>query len=131
MIGKPRTPSWMLVVRRALFCRDGLDENQRRYYFNLENGYKGECIFDEYVKALPDDWLILNDLTLEHNNTTVQIDSLLASSKNLYLIDTKYLENDYYFNMEDERFYPCFTMVTGKDYRDAVASLRIIISAPS
>ncbi|MCD8510222.1 MAG: NERD domain-containing protein, partial [Bacillus sp. (in: Bacteria)] len=104
------------VVRRALFCRDGLDENQRRYYLNLENGYKGECIFDEYVKALPDDWLILNDLTLEHNNTTVQIDSLLASSKNLYLIDTKYLENDYFFNKEDERFYPCHYNGDGKDY---------------
>lgn len=106
MFAKRRSMSVKLLYLRALFCRDGLDEKKRKYFFHLYKGYLGECDFDnEWLTRLPDGWIILNDLELEHNNSPFQIDSLLIASKTIYLLDAKTFENEYYYDPSDERIY--------------------------
>ncbi|MCD8508917.1 MAG: NERD domain-containing protein [Bacillus sp. (in: Bacteria)] len=81
-------------------------KRKKKYFSSLYKGFMGECHFDkEWLTRLPDDWIILNDLELEHNNSSFQIDSLLIASKNLYLIDVKNFENDYYYEPSDDRLY--------------------------
>lgn len=106
MIKKPyksRTESNELRILRVLNKRMNLSEKEKQYYFALEKGYEGEKIFDSFTVKLMCDCLILNDLLLQVNNTTFQIDSMVITSETIIFYEIKNYEGDYY--MESDRFY--------------------------
>jgi hypothetical protein len=103
MFLKYRFESLELRIMRYLFLRMKLTTKEVNRYFNLEKGYMGEQKFDVLLENLRSDWLILNDLLLESNNTIFQIDSLLLSENSIYLIEIKNYEGDFY--IENEGWY--------------------------
>lgn len=81
-----------------------LSVKDRNYFENLDKGYKGELMYDEWMeKHLQNNYLIINDLLLEINNTIFQIDSLLLSSNKILQIEVKNFEGDHY--IEGDRWY--------------------------
>lgn len=116
MILLPRSFPHHMNVRQILLYRDGLTEKDKRYFNSQHKGYLGECLFDdEWLPKLPNDWLVLNDLKLEYNNTSFQIDSLIITTNNLYINDIKHFEKDYYYNRSDEKIYYIGYNENGKD----------------
>ncbi|MBT2687619.1 NERD domain-containing protein [Bacillus sp. ISL-47] len=103
MIIKPRFESEELKVLRYLYRRLELSAKDENHYLNLEKGTAGELQFDRMLENLPDDWIHLNDLLLENNNTMFQIDAVLISSNTIYIFEVKNYEGDYY--IENERWY--------------------------
>ena len=75
-----------LKILRCLNARMNLSAKEKQHYLNLEKGYEGELIFEKWLKNLAGEWLVLNDLLLEYNNTVFQIDTLLISQKTIYLL---------------------------------------------
>jgi len=67
----------------------------------LEKGYLGEKQYDLLLKDLTGDWLILNDLLFDCNNTLFQIDSLLISQSTIYLFEVKNYEGDFYVEKDN------------------------------
>lgn len=98
MFLKSRSESLELKLLRSLHTRTNLPEKSKRYYFNLEKGYEGELIFDEWLRKLPTSYLIINDLLLEHKNSYFQIDSLVISQKKINLFEVKNFHGDYYID---------------------------------
>ena len=103
MIIKSREEPLELKILRLLNSRMDLSAKEKYHYHNLEKGYKGELIFDEWITPISNDALILNDLLFEINNTVCQIDSLVIKSKSIYLFEVKNYEGDYF--IEDDRWY--------------------------
>ncbi|HHY73657.1 MAG TPA: NERD domain-containing protein [Bacillus bacterium] len=103
MILKPRFESTELQLLRFLHSRAKLSDKDANQYFRLEKGYEGETKFDEWLKDLSDDWIVLNDLLFEINNTVFQIDSTLLSNEGTYLFEVKNYDDDYY--IENEQWY--------------------------
>ena len=103
MFLKYRKESKELLLFRHLFFRNALSTKDKYYYRNLESGFEGELIFDEWLKPLRGELIFLSDLTFEFNNSHFQIDSLLISPKTIYLIEVKNYEGDYY--IEGNKWY--------------------------
>lgn len=80
-----------------------LSEKDKSTLINLEKGYEGELIFDSWVGKLSNNWLVLNDLLFESNNTEFQIDSLLISPEALFQFEVKNYEGDFY--IEGDKWY--------------------------
>ncbi|MFC4619215.1 nuclease-related domain-containing protein [Camelliibacillus cellulosilyticus] len=87
-----------LKIMRVLFWRDGLSEKDKEQYFIKEKGFEGERTFDKMLEgALPsDDWLIIPNLRLKWDGNEFQIDTLLISQHQIYLIEIKNREGDYF-----------------------------------
>lgn len=96
MIIKNRSESTELLILRYLNLRVTLPVIDLNRYLYLEKGFLGEKKFDKMLEILSNEWLILNDLLLEFNNTYFQIDSLLISHDTFYIIDIKNSEGDHY-----------------------------------
>ncbi|HEU5140824.1 MAG TPA: nuclease-related domain-containing protein [Bacillales bacterium] len=103
MILKSRTESEELKLLRFLDSRMKLSARDANDYWNHEKGYEGEEKFDTWLEDSSKDWLILNDLLLESNNTLFQIDSLVICQKKIYLFEVKNYEGDFY--MDGDRWY--------------------------
>jgi hypothetical protein len=95
MLIKPRYESKELVLLRYLNLRMELPAKEVYYYWRLEKGFEGEKKFDAFLENISNDWLVLNDLLFEINNSVFQIDSLIITQDKVYLIDIKNLEGDY------------------------------------
>jgi hypothetical protein len=106
MFLKHRSEPLELRIMRYLYLRMKLSSKEVNHYFNLEKGFQGEQMFDIWLKNLSNDWLILNDLLLESNNTLFQIDSTLIFGNTIYLIEIKNFEGDFY--IENERWHTLF-----------------------
>lgn len=100
---KSRTKSVELLVMEVLFKRMNLSEKDLQRYFNLKKGFEGEVMFDSFTEKLQCECYILNDLLLQVNNTTFQIDSLIIHPETIYFYEVKNYDGDYYF--ESNRFY--------------------------
>ena len=100
MLIKPRNIPMELQILRLLNKRIGLSDKERQYYLNLEKGFRGEQSFDVWLENLSDEWMILNDLMLENNNTIFQIDTLLISQKTIYMFELKNYEGDFYIDKD-------------------------------
>jgi hypothetical protein len=73
-------------------------------FHNLDKGYQGEIMFDDWVEEVSNDNnLILHDLLLEYKNTIFQIDSLLLISNTIHLFEVKNYKGDYV--IEGEKWY--------------------------
>lgn len=103
MVYKPRTVSTELLILRSLNTRMNLSDKDKQYYFNLNKGYEGEVMFDLLTENLQCECFILNDLLLQVNNTTFQIDSLIIISETIYFFEVKNYEGDFYY--ESDRLY--------------------------
>lgn len=98
MIYQRRSEPPLLLHYRTLYHRTNLPPEEKRYYYALEKGFQGEQKFDQLLKKLPDAWIILNDLALEQSNSTCQIDTLLIGNNNVFQIEVKNFEGDYFVN---------------------------------
>ncbi|WP_170169211.1 nuclease-related domain-containing protein [Mesobacillus subterraneus] len=117
MFKKERTESEELRVLRALNFRMDLKEKDKQYYANLLKGYEGEVMFDEYLRRLQIESLVLNDMLLELNHSHFQIDSLLISQEYLHLFEVKNFEGEFYF--EDGKF----KMLNGTEVKNPLLQL--------
>ncbi|WP_423407453.1 nuclease-related domain-containing protein [Heyndrickxia sp. MSNUG] len=87
---------------KALNYRMELPDKDKQYYLNLQKGFEGEVLFDEYLQRIEIESFILNDLLFELNHSHFQIDSLLISQDHLHLFEVKNYEGEFYF--EGEKF---------------------------
>lgn len=94
---KERTKSQELLCMESLSQRMILAEKDQQHYISLKKGFQGEVMFDSLTKELNCECLILNDLLLQVNNTTFQIDTLIIFPQLVYLYEVKSFEGDYYF----------------------------------
>ncbi|MEH7235080.1 nuclease-related domain-containing protein [Bacillus sp. JJ1562] len=97
MIFKQRTKSDELIIFEFLNKRTELSSKDKQYYTNLKKGFEGELLFDSLTAKLQCDCLILNDLLLEVNNTTFQIDTSIFIDGKLHFYEVKNFEGDYYY----------------------------------
>ncbi|KOP78834.1 nuclease [Bacillus sp. FJAT-21945] len=121
MFIKARSKSAELLILRSLDARMNLKANEQLYYLNLKKGYEGEVKFDSLIGSLDHNCLILNDLLLECNNTTFQIDSLLITQDTVIPFEVKNYEGNYYY--QDKNFYICST---GKEITNPLHQLNRI-----
>ncbi|WP_040203944.1 nuclease-related domain-containing protein [Neobacillus jeddahensis] len=91
------------AILRILDKRMQLAEKDKQYYHNLVKGFEGEVMFDSLTEKLQCESLFLNDLLLDQNNSTFQLDSVMITQDPLYLFEVKNYEGDFYY--EDGRFY--------------------------
>ncbi|MFD1362850.1 nuclease-related domain-containing protein [Lentibacillus salinarum] len=100
---KSRTKTAELQILSSLNTRMALCEKGKQHFLNLSRGFEGEVLFDTLTEKLQCDCLVLNDLLLSANNTLFQIDSLLITSKTIYLFEVKNYEGDYSY--EADKFF--------------------------
>lgn len=105
MIYKPRTKPVELSILEFLNRRMTLDSEEMKHYTNLSKGYTGEILFDSFTDGLSDDYLILNDLLFEVNNTTFQIDALIIAKDRIYVYEIKTFEGDYLFEHQSDKLF--------------------------
>ncbi|HIY58232.1 MAG TPA: NERD domain-containing protein [Candidatus Tetragenococcus pullicola] len=85
-----RIPSHEQQWLTALNERVPLLTDEAKQLKNLEEGFQGECYFDQLFHLFgPKEVPYLDDITLKHQNSVVQIDKLFLLNDTLYLIDTK------------------------------------------
>ncbi|CAG9621815.1 nuclease-related domain-containing protein [Sutcliffiella rhizosphaerae] len=102
MILKRREESEELRFLRMLKTR--VDKVDDSYLRNLLKGYQGEQLFDCILEDyLSEDWIVLNDLLLNHASTFFQLDSVLITSEKIYIFEVKNYEGD--FIVEGDRWY--------------------------
>jgi hypothetical protein len=92
MFYKPRQATSELKLLRLLNARLNLTAREKQHYLNLEKGFEDEVKFDLLLEGLPGERLILNDLLLEMNNTSFQIDSLMIAQDMIYTFEIKNME---------------------------------------
>lgn len=100
---KERKKSELLRGLDSLNSRFNLPIEVYRYYQALKSGLEGEMIFDSLIEeSVKSEGIILNDLLLSVNGSTIQIDSLLLTPEMIYLYEIKnyrgsyVLESDHY-----------------------------------
>lgn len=104
MIIKKRSEPVELLLLKSLNKRMNLSKKEKRNLVNIEKGYIGEQCFDKWFEMnFLNEGLILNDLLLESNNTTFQMDSLLITPNIVYLLEIKNYEGDFY--IDGDRWY--------------------------
>ncbi|PYF06074.1 nuclease-related domain-containing protein [Ureibacillus chungkukjangi] len=103
MIYKARTESPELKLLKALKNRYPSPITNQTYY-TLNKGYVGEVLFDQLIEKLTCPCLVLNDLLLQVNNQTFQVDALMILSNQIHVFEVKNLEGDYFY--EKECFFP-------------------------
>lgn len=103
MILKKRKKSVQLKTMLSLSRRGNLLNPQENYTGHLMKGLDGEYVFDDLMKELKCECLILNDLLLKQNGQTFQIDTLIISSKGITIYEIKNFEGDYIFSKDKLR----------------------------
>ncbi|MFD1852121.1 nuclease-related domain-containing protein [Oceanobacillus bengalensis] len=97
---KARTKPHDLIVLELLTPRMNLTTKDKHHYYNLKKGYEGELLFDSLTEKLQCECFILNDLLLEANNSTFQIDSLIITAGKIFFYEVKNHEGDYYLESD-------------------------------
>jgi hypothetical protein len=102
---KNRTKSKELMILEALNSRMKLHYGDKKYYLNKKKGYEGELMFDSYTASLDQKFYILNDLELETNNTSFQVDTLMITQESVIPWEVKNYEGNYFY--DDDNFFLC------------------------
>jgi hypothetical protein len=105
MLLKPRKKSAELLTLQYLSTRMNLQSKDKQHYLSLKKGYEGEKKFDIWTSKLQCDCIILNDLLLQMNHTTFQIDSLIITADRIYLYEVKNFEGDYIYDPKENKFF--------------------------
>lgn len=96
-----------LQIMESLKSRMDLTGNYLSYYYALHKGWEGECQYDRMLEKLTCEHIIMKDLQLKVNRTTIQIDTLVITADRIYLYEIKNYEGSYIY--EDERLINCST----------------------
>jgi hypothetical protein len=94
---KERIKSKELRIYRSLDTRKTLNSKEKQHYAGLEKGFAGEKIFDEWLAPVVNDRILLPDMQFMPNNNFFQGDSILITSKPIYLFEVKNYEGDHVF----------------------------------
>ncbi|MFL6554587.1 MAG: nuclease-related domain-containing protein [Bacillus sp. (in: firmicutes)] len=97
---KSRSESVELKIMRSLNMRSNLSPKEKKYYFKLDKGYKGEIMFDLLTEKLQSNMLVINDLCLEINDSVFQIDTLIITQNTIYPFEVKNYSGDYFYDLE-------------------------------
>jgi hypothetical protein len=95
MIIKKRVVPAEVKLLSSLNARTSLAESEQRKLNAARKGYHGELIFDEWTTPLISKMVFLNDLLLDHQGSTFQIDTCALSSKTIFNFEVKNFEGDY------------------------------------
>lgn len=123
VIAKPLYRPLKLEILYYLSIRIKLSSNEKQYYLNLKKGYEGEREFASWLKDLSDNYIILYDILIEHNNSLFQIDALVLTPTIVYLFEIKNYEGDFY--IESDIWYTS----TGNEIKNPILQLRRCESA--
>ena len=115
---KARSESVVLKTLRLLNKRMKLTEDDQRYYQNQEKGYAGEVQFDVFTEKLQRSCYILNDLLLENNKSSFQLDSSLIFQGTYSLFEVKNFEGEYVYDAE------YFKTLSGRDIQNPLDQLK-------
>lgn len=118
MLYKARSESVVLKTLRILNKRMKLTEDEQWYYLNQEKGFEGEVQFDLLTEKLQRSCLILNDLQLESNKSSFQLDSSLIFQETYSLFEVKNFEGEYVYDSE------YFKTPGGKDIQNPLDQLK-------
>lgn len=115
---KGRTEPKILLFLRILNKREGLPKDAQKYYLNQEKEYQGEVQFDSLTEKLESNCYILNDLQLEVNNTSFQIDTVAIFEGTIYVLDVKNYEGEFLYASD------IFKTVNGKEIKNPLNQLQ-------
>lgn len=96
-------PLKSLTVRNFYDALDGrysLLVEDKKYLGNLKKGEAGERLWNEQLKQISADVIIISDLTFKISNTLIQIDSLCIFQKKIVVYEVKYFEGDYFVDKD-------------------------------
>ncbi|MGF6952149.1 ribosomal protein S27AE [Neobacillus sp. B4I6] len=89
---KARTVPGKLIILRILNKRMDQTVDEKKYYLYQEKGFEGEVQFDLLTEKIQSECYILNDLLLNVNNTTFQLDTTIIFQKKISLFEVKNYE---------------------------------------
>lgn len=92
--------------------------DDQRYYQNQEKGFQGEVQFDKLTEKLQRECHILNDLQLENNKSSFQLDSSLIFQGTYSLFEVKNFEGEYVYDGE------YFKTISGRDIQNPLDQLK-------
>lgn len=93
---KPRPATHEFMSLYLLNQRQGLTKQQKSQFQNLLNGYFGECLFDSFVREFGNsNWHYLQDVMVKVNGKISQIDGIIITANNIYIIEVKYFNNNH------------------------------------
>lgn len=115
---KARSVPLKLLILRSLNPRMILKAEEKQHYFNLEKGYLGEIMFDQLTEKLQSDVYVLNDVCLEFNQSTFQIDTLIITQETLYPFEVKYYEGDFFYESDS------FKTLSNKEIKNPLDQLK-------
>lgn len=92
-----------LRILRSLNSRMSLSEEEQRLLASLEKGSQGEEAFDQLTEDMGRNVILLHDLCLEHQHSTFQVDTLMISQKNIFLVEVKNYAGEYLYEKEGIR----------------------------
>jgi hypothetical protein len=96
IIIRARKKSKELLIQESLNVRMKLSNKELSNYLHNKKGYEGELQFDELLKNLNIDSLVLNDLLFEINNKFFQIDKIIITQNGVIIFEVKNFEDEYY-----------------------------------
>lgn len=106
IILKHRSESKQLKILAELDRRQALNKEDRDYLEQLRKGFEGEKIFDKKLEELNNSFLILQDLQLEVNRQTFQIDTLVLSESEIVVYEVKNYKGEYLYTDKELIHYP-------------------------
>jgi hypothetical protein len=115
---KGRTEPKSLLFHRLLNKREALTKDTQKYYINQEKGFQGEVQFDALTEKLESNCYILNDLQLEVNNTSFQIDTVINFEGSIYVLDVKNYEGEFLYASD------IFRTANGKEIKNPLNQLQ-------
>jgi hypothetical protein len=115
---KVRSESLVLKILRILNKRMKLTGDEHWYYLNQEKGFQGEVQFDILTEKLHRNCHILNDLQLESNKSSFQLDSSLIFQETISLFEVKNFEGEYVY---DDAY---FKTPSGRDIQNPLDQLK-------
>ena len=118
MLVKKRSEPVELRSLKALDNRMVFAEKEKQQLLTSKKGYEGEKMLDEWLELLKVDCLILNDLLLEWNGSTFQLDSVVITEETIYLFDAKNYAGDYYYERERLK------IINGIEIKDPLLQLK-------
>jgi hypothetical protein len=92
---KERLESAELRIYKSLDSRKDLSSKEKQYFSGLTKGFNGEKLFDEWLEPALDHRILLPDMQFMPTTTFVQIDTILLTSKLIYLFEIKNYEGDH------------------------------------
>lgn len=118
---KPHQLQWLETMSQ----RTKLDTAQLSELQKLQRGFKGEQDMDQLIKSiLANDADCLDDITLNYQNSDVQIDKILVVGAPLNLIDMKFYRGHYTF--KNNKWYLGEKILTNNNFEQLRRAARII-----